>query len=185
MRKRSGGSSRLSVRPGKDAGDIMTSPVINRPESYIKEAESMMTRYGKSAPVLKEGRYKGIISREIVEKAIFHGFSKSRIVDFTTTDALIVSPDTQVRDVERLMVEQNQRFMPVVDGERIIGAITRTDILRTLYEDMLRRKHLKEEPAGERPSVGRNLSTWLNERFPPAVSGDAEACGNYCRPLWL
>lgn len=161
-----------SVRPGKDAGDIMTSPVITiDQESYVKEAESMMTRYGVNVlPVLKEGKYKGIISREIVEKAIFHGFSKSRIVDFTTTDALIVSPDAQVRDVERLMVEQNQRFMPVVDGERIIGAITRTDILRTLYEDMLRRKHLKEEPAGERPSVGRNLSTWLNERFPPAVS---------------
>lgn len=161
-----------SIRPVKNASDVMTSPVITiQWDNSVKDAESMMTRYGVNVlPVVKDGRYKGIISREIVEKAIFHGFGKSGVADFTTTDALTASSDTPARDIEQLMVEQNQRFMPVVESDKIIGAITRTDILRTLYEDILRRSRVKMLSMGEKPSVGRNLAAWLKEKFPSAVS---------------
>lgn len=161
---------RVTIRSTKTAKDIMTTPVITiTSESTIKEAESMMTRYGVNVlPVVRDGRYTGIISREIVEKAIFHGFKKSRVYDFTTTDALTVSPDTAIREIETLMIEQNQRFMPVIEGERIIGAITRTDILRTLYEDMLRRSRLTAVSTGK-PLTERNLSNIIMDRFPPSV----------------
>ncbi len=160
-----------SVRHVKTARDVMTTPVITIPwNDTVRSAESMMTRYGVNVlPVVKEGKYRGIISREIVEKAIFHGFGRSTIGDFTTTDAQTVGHDTPVRDIERLMIEQNQRFMPVLEEGRIIGAITRTDILRILYEDMLKRSRLRVPPE-EKPSIGRNLAAWLKERFPPAVS---------------
>jgi tRNA nucleotidyltransferase (CCA-adding enzyme) len=160
-----------SIRHGKSAGDVMTRPVITVSwNDAVKKAESMMTRYGVNVlPVVRDGKYRGIISREIVEKAIFHGFSKSTVGDFTTTDAQTVSRDTQVRDIERLMIEQNQRFMPVLEGDRIMGAITRTDILRTLYEDMLKRSRV-QFPTGEKPSMGRNLGTWIREKFPPSIS---------------
>ena len=167
-----------SVRHGKTARDVMTSPVITVSWSdTVKNAESMMTRYGVNVlPVIRDGEYRGIISREIVEKAIFHGFGKSTAGDFTTTDAQTVLHDTQVREVERLMIEQNQRFMPVLQGDRIIGAITRTDILRILYEDLLKRRRMPSA-AGEKPSMGRNLAAWLRERFPPAVSGTLRLAG--------
>ncbi len=167
-----------SIRHGKNARDVMTTPVITISWSdTVKNAESMMTRYGVNVlPVVRDGKYRGIISREIVEKAIFHGFGKSTVADFTTTDAQTVSHDTQVRDIERLMIEQNQRFMPVLEGDRIMGAITRTDILRILYEDMLRRSRL-QLPAGEKPSMGRNLATWVREKFPPSVSDMLKLAG--------
>ncbi len=175
----------LSIRHGKSAGDVMTAPVITvQWNRSVKEAESMMTRYGVNVlPVVKDGKYRGIISREIVEKAIFHGFGKGMVSDFTTTDALTVSPDTQVRDVERLMVEQNQRFMPVVEDGRIVGAITRTDILRTLYEDLLKRSRPKIAPLQERPSIGRNLSNWLSERFPAWLSEILKLAGEVADTL--
>lgn len=167
-----------SIRHGKSARDVMTTPVITISWSdTVKTAESMMTRYGVNVlPVVRDGKYRGIISREVVEKAIFHGFTKSAVGDFTTTDAQTVSHDTQVRDIERLMIEQNQRFMPVLEGDRIIGAITRTDILRLLYEDMLKRSRL-HLPAEERPSMGRNLATWLREKFPPSISDMLKLAG--------
>ena len=167
------------IRQSKSARDVMTSHVISiAAGASIKDAEEMMTRYGVNVlPVLKDQIYRGIISREIVEKAIFHGFGKSAVMDLTTTDALTVGPDTPIRDIERLMVEQNQRFMPVVDGGVIVGAITRTDILRTLYEDLLRRSRLQALPSQEKPSVGRNLAHWINERFPPAVSAMLRLAG--------
>lgn len=167
-----------SIRHGKSAGDVMTTPVITVSwNDAVKKAESMMTRYGVNVlPVVRDGKYRGIISREIVEKAIFHGFSRSTVGDFTTTDAQTVSHDTQVRDIERLMIEQNQRFMPVLEGDRIMGAITRTDILRILYEDMLKRSRV-QFPTGEKPSMGRNLSTWIREKFPPFISDMLKRAG--------
>ncbi len=159
-----------AVRSTKTARDIMTTPVVTiSSDSTIKEAESMMTRYGVNVlPVVEKGRYTGIISREVVEKALFHGFKKSRVEDFTTTDALTVTADTSVPEIEALMVEQNQRFMPVVEGDKIIGAITRTDILRTLYEDMLKRSRVTTVTE-DRAFSERNLTSQIQDRFPPFV----------------
>jgi tRNA nucleotidyltransferase (CCA-adding enzyme) len=59
--------------------------------------------------------------------------------------------------------------MPVVDDGRIIGAITRTDLLRTLYEEFLRRRKIEETVVRGKPSAGRSLSSWLKSRFTPEV----------------
>ena len=162
---------RNNVKPFKVASDVMTRPVISiKWDSSIKEAEAMMTRYGVNVlPILREDKYVGLISREIVEKALFHGFGKGKSIDFATTDATTVSPNAPIREVETLMIEQNQRFMPVVDDGRIIGAITRTDLLRTLYEEFLRRRKIEETVVRGKPSVGRSLSSWLKSRFTPEV----------------
>ncbi len=120
-------------------------------------------------PIVKEGKYTGLISREIVEKALFHGFGKKRCTEFSTTDAITVGPDKPIRDIETIMIEQNQRFMPVIKEGLIIGAITRTDLLRVLYEEFLRRKRLDKEDITERPSTGRNLSASLKDRFPEEI----------------
>ncbi|MBI5188149.1 MAG: CBS domain-containing protein [Nitrospirae bacterium] len=159
------------VKPGKVASDIMTRPVISiQWDSPIKEAEAMMTRYGVNVlPVLREGRYAGVISREIVEKAIFHGFGKNRVIEFSTTDATTVGPHTPIREIETMMIEQNQRFMSVIENGRIVGAITRTDLLRTLYEEFLRRRRIEKTVAREKPTEGRSLSSWMKDRFPPDI----------------
>ena len=160
-----------NVKPGKVASDIMTKPVISiQGEVSVKEAEVMMTRYGVNVlPVLKEEKYLGLISREVVEKALFHGFGKSRAIDFSTTDAIIVDPQAPIRQIETLMIEQNQRFMPVVENGKIVGAITRTDLLRTLYEEFLRRRRIEETVTKEKPTIGRNLSSWFREKFPSEI----------------
>jgi len=159
------------VKPAKVASDIMTSPVISIAwDKPIKEAEAMMTRYGVNVlPILKEEKFAGLLSREIVEKALYHGFGKSRAIEFSTTDAITVNLHTPIREIETLMIEQNQRFMPVIEDEKIVGAITRTDLLRTLYEEFLRRRKIGEALTKEKPAIGRSLSSWLKERFPAKV----------------
>ncbi|GAB4390114.1 MAG: CBS domain-containing protein [Thermodesulfovibrionales bacterium] len=162
---------RSAVRPGKTAADVMTRPVITTPaDATLKEVEATMTRYGVNVlPVLKNGIYAGIISRENVEKALFHGFKRSRAADFASTDALTAEMGTPVRDIETTMIEQNQRFMPVLEGDRIVGAITRTDLLRVLYEDYLRRRKIKEPAGEERTHIRKNLGSWLRNKFPREV----------------
>jgi len=175
----------MNIKPGKVASDIMTRPVIHiQWDISVKEAEAMMTRYGVNVlPVLKEDRYAGLISREIVEKALFHGFGKSRAMDFSTPDAITVDPQTPIRQIETLMIEQNQRFMPVVEHGKIVGAITRTDLLRTLYEEFLRRRKIEETMTREKPTIGRNLSSWFKEKFPPEIHNLLRLSGEVAEEL--
>lgn len=158
------------VKPLKSARDVMTTPVVViQHNSTVKDAEYMMTRYGVNVlPVVKKDKYIGILTREVVEKALFHGFGKSKCIDFATTDVITVSADAPVSDVETSMIEQNQRFVPVIEGGRIIGAITRTDILRALYEDFLRKSRVStKELVGESViGLGRNISGILKEKLP-------------------
>jgi tRNA nucleotidyltransferase (CCA-adding enzyme) len=156
------------VRPQKVAANIMTRPVITIPwKATMKEVESKLTRSGVNVlPVLKDDRYIGVISRENVEKALYHGFHDSKVIEFMTTDAAVAEPENSIREVEAQMIEQNQRFMPVVKEGKIIGAITRTDLLRNLYEDFLKRSRIKKKEVEDRPSVGRNITAMMTERFP-------------------
>ena len=176
---------KTSVKPGKVASDIMTRPVISIQEDVpVKEAEVMMTRYGVNVlPVLSGEKYNGLISREVVEKALFHGFGKNKAMDFATTDDSTVSSNTPIREIETLMIEQNQRFMPVIEKEKIVGAITRTDLLRTLYEEFLRRRKIEDTVTKGKPVIGRNLSSWLKEKFPSEVYGLLKLSGEIADEL--
>lgn len=159
------------VKGGKSAADIMTTPVIRiQWNSSIKEAEDTMTRYGVNVlPVLKDGKYAGLLPRETVQKALYHGFKKNKCIEFAGSDAVTCSVDTPIREVETMMIEWNQRFMPVLADGEIIGAITRTDLLRVLYEEFLRKKHIYREEAAGRSPAARNLESLLKERFPSKI----------------
>ncbi|GAB4543150.1 MAG: CBS domain-containing protein [Thermodesulfovibrionia bacterium] len=174
------------IRPVKTARDIMTSPVkCISWDDTITSAEKTMTRYGVNVlPVIKDNIYKGIISREVVEKAIFHGFSKSKVSEFCSTDVSTVNPLTPTSEVETLMIEQNQRFMPVIEGERIVGAITRTDLLRSLYESLLRKRMItSKETLAEKPSIGKNLNSLMMEKFPDEIYNLLRLCGEVAKEL--
>jgi len=162
---------RKIIKPRKTIADIMTRPVITISwDETIKEAESRMTKYGVNVlPVVKDEKYIGILSREIVEKALYHGFYKSKAVDFTTTDAEVASTDDSIREIEARMIEQNQRFLTVLKGDNIVGAITRTDLLRNLYEDFLKRSRIGKERLTVRTPIGRNIASVISERFPKTV----------------
>jgi tRNA nucleotidyltransferase (CCA-adding enzyme) len=162
------------VRPTKLAKDVMTSPVVViRNSSSVREAENMMTRYGVNVlPVVKRDKYLGTLTREAVEKALFHGFGKSPCEDFTTTDVITAVPETPVSEIDAVMIEQNQRFVPVIEAGRVIGAITRTDILRSIYEDFLRKSRVSSREAiGEAAPLGRNISGILKEKLPGELYG--------------
>ena len=174
------------ICPSKTAQDIMTSPVKSIDAGKtISAAEKALTKYEVNVlPVLKQKTYYGLISREVVEKALFHGFGKSRVTEFCTTGAPSVTPTTPLNHIEAQMVEQNQRFMPVIKDSRVVGAITRTDILRSIYESLLKKNRIKShEQLTEKPSTGKNLTATMKARFPKEVFQLLEYAGVIAREL--
>jgi tRNA nucleotidyltransferase (CCA-adding enzyme) len=174
------------IHPSKTAKDIMTSPVKSIPwNKTIKTAEKILTRYEVNVlPVLKDDTFYGLISREVVEKALFHGFGRTRITEFCTTETPTVTPSTSINVIEPLMIEQNQRFMPVVENSHIVGAITRTDLLRSLYESLLRKSRITDrEKLSEKASIGKNLISIMRSKFPPEIYNLLKLSGETARSL--
>lgn len=157
------------IKSQKTAKDLMTTPVISvQCDRTIKEVEEMMTKYGINAmPVLKGEKFIGIITRGVVEKAIFHGLKKSKVGDFATTDVYTAEENTPVMEIEKNMIELNQRFVPILRDRKVTGVITRTDILRNLYEELIRKFKISQtQPEHE---IRRNVANLMRELLPEEV----------------
>ncbi len=72
-------------------------------------------------------------TRQIIEKASFHGFKNSPVQDYMSSEFAAAHPRTTLSKVQDLIVGNNQRFLPVLERDKLVGAITRTDLLRWLY----------------------------------------------------
>lgn len=161
-----------TVKPGRFAIDVMTYPVISiSADTLIQDAEGMLTRYGINAlPVTdRKGEYFGIVTREVIEKAIYHELGARTVEEFSSTDALTAERYTPVSVIERRMIERNERFITVVENGKIKGAITRTDLLRAMYDANLRRIGILKAGADQKQSVEKNISSWVCARLHKGV----------------
>ncbi|MEW6695820.1 MAG: CBS domain-containing protein [Bacillota bacterium] len=124
------------VRPPLTVRDIMSSPVkMVFPETTIEEAGKIMLRYGHTGlPVIKDGKLAGVISRRDVEKATHHGLGHAPVKGYMTVGVITVHKDMNINDVQDLMIERDIGRLPVVEGDRVIGIVSRTDVLQTLHE---------------------------------------------------
>jgi CBS domain-containing protein len=50
------------------------------------------------------------------------------IKDWMTRDVQTITPNTTVPEAHRLMTQNNIRRLPVLDGERLVGIVTRGDV---------------------------------------------------------
>ncbi|MHB8173725.1 MAG: CBS domain-containing protein, partial [Nitrospirota bacterium] len=159
-----------NVRPMKLARDIMTRPVISIQDSAtIKEAGESMTRYSVNVlPALRSGGLSGLMTREVVQKSIFHGLGERPVSELMSTDFKTVSPETSFKTIEDIMIRHTQRFLPVVEQGKVVGAITRTDLLRALHDGLMERETLGLGYKGE-DGFGKNISGLIQERLPTAT----------------
>lgn len=153
---------RESVRAPLTVAEIMSSPVKTvSPEITIAEAGQVMLRYGHSGlPVVREDQLVGILSRRDIEKAQRHNLTHAPVKAFMSHQVVTVEPYLPVSDAQTLMIEHNIGRLPVVEGGRLVGIISRTDILRTLHPDFKPQFRLLYTPA---PSTAgkRNIAALL------------------------
>lgn len=54
------------------------------------------------------------------------------VADVMTADPVVVQADMSVEDVATLMVDREVSRIPVLDGEKVVGIISKSDIVRSL-----------------------------------------------------
>ncbi|MGB9803755.1 CBS domain-containing protein [Desulfofundulus sp.] len=155
------------VRPPLTAAGIMSSPVKTvTPETTIKEAGRIMMRYGHTGlPVVQKDRLVGVISRRDVEKADLHGLGHAPVKGFMSQNVVWVTPDVPVSEVQQLMIEHDIGRVPVVSEGRLVGIVSRTDVLRTMHGDFPSRYRVIY--SGHLPAAGSNISELMQQVLNP------------------
>jgi tRNA nucleotidyltransferase (CCA-adding enzyme) len=122
------------IRLGSTAADIMSTPVRSLDETAtIGGARELLNRYNLNAmPVVRDGKVLGVLNRQLVDKAFYHGLASAPASEYMSTEFVSVRPDTPIRVLQELLLERDQRFFPVVSEGQLLGALTRTDLLRQL-----------------------------------------------------
>lgn len=83
-------------------------------------------------PVTKSGRVMGIISLKDAKKVPKEEIDVTRVREVMKTDFTPLKPDQEANIAWKKMLEEGHSRFPVIEDGRMIGILTRSDIMRTL-----------------------------------------------------
>ncbi|MCL6612130.1 MAG: CBS domain-containing protein [Peptococcaceae bacterium] len=172
------------VKPPLSASDIMSFPVKTVFEdATIAEASRVMMRYGHSGlPVVEGLALKGVISRRDVEKAMNHGLGHAPVKGYMTANVVTVHPNMPVAEVREIMIENDIGRVPVVDGGRLVGIVSRTDVLKTLHGDFQNGYHVVHGGRSKQ-SLYNNIAEVMRRGLSPSVLGILRQAGDIAGQL--
>lgn len=123
------------------ARDFMTPHLVTlRPEMELLDAiKLLLEKQISGAPVVDaQGNLVGILSeRDCLPQVVvasYHGEAAGRVVEVMRHDVHTVDAEASLMDVAQSFVKSRYRRYPVVDGNRLVGIISRRDVLRAALE---------------------------------------------------
>lgn len=135
------------------AEDLMTRSVVTvRPGTPAKEAARLLVDRGFTAlPVVDdEDRLLGVVTEHDLlrnrllpdPRALVHGEppepvapASPSVAEVMTTDVVTAAPTTHATALSRMMLDRRVRSVPVLSGDRLLGIVTRRDLLRSIARD--------------------------------------------------
>jgi CBS domain-containing protein len=119
--------------------DYMARTLITfKPETEVLDAvHTLVDKRIAGAPVVDdEGSLVGMLSEfdcmKVVLGASYHGNAGGPIRDYMTTDTKTVDAQMNIVDLAQVFVDTGFRRFPVLEGNRLVGQISRRDVLRAL-----------------------------------------------------
>jgi CBS domain-containing protein len=133
------------------ADEVMTTNVVTvGPNATVKEVARLLVARGINAvPVVDpQGRLVGIVSeRDLIplethEDPLRHalpvqngegnGNVPKAVEEVMSKDVIALPPDADIADLARLMLDHRIKQIPIVRGSRVVGIVTRRDVLKVL-----------------------------------------------------
>ncbi len=112
-------------------------PVTVPPDFPVKQVIRLMRARGiRHVLVIDGGRLAGIVSDRDVRRLLLDGepqvFPGSPVGQLVTASPVTVSPETSLTEAARGMLEMKIGALPVVEDDRPIGILTKSDALEAL-----------------------------------------------------
>ncbi len=140
-----------ALRPAATAWDIMEEDVqVLGVESSLLDASLFLekTLYSGAPVVDGDGRIAGFITLWDIMKGRKAGQMKAPVRTYMSRKLVTAAPDTTVREIDDLLFQNNIGHLPIVVEDRIVGIVTRTDLLEFKRSEK-RKKDLLLKGIGE------------------------------------
>jgi acetoin utilization protein AcuB len=126
----------------------MQTNVVTIPSStLIIDAQKIMQENGiRRLPVVDNGKLVGIVTRNRLRDAapsaattlsvweLHYLLSKITVKDIMVREVLTTTPESTIEDAAAIMAENRFGAMPVMEGDKLLGIITATDLFRLLID---------------------------------------------------
>lgn len=115
--------------------DVMVREVITLDEnSTVREAAEIMNKFAiGSLIIVSKGKAVGIITeRDILRRVVAEAkdAESTRVKEIMTTPLVVVEPNLDLEEAAKLMFQMKIKKLPVVDGKKLVGLVSLTDIAR-------------------------------------------------------
>jgi CBS domain-containing protein len=131
---------------GMQVHEIMSTDieVVDRNDNLQTVEERMVTKQLRHLPVLEQGEVVGMVTQRDLFKAAMSsdmGYGEKaqkaylqsvRVKEIMVYPVVTVSPDTSVAAAADILINQGIGCLPVVDATKLVGIVTKTDLLRCL-----------------------------------------------------
>ncbi|MFZ6758724.1 CBS domain-containing protein [Undibacterium sp. Ji50W] len=128
------------------------------PDIPITEAVSVMEEKDIGSLVVMEyGDLVGILTFREVIRAIHKNqgsLGTGTVRKYMDDHPLTVTPETEVNEVRRMMLEKHSRYLPVMDAKTLLGVISFYDVARAVleaqsFENKMLKAYIRDWPVEE------------------------------------
>ena len=117
---------------------MTTDVIVVKPDMEIRRAVHLLLSNGVSGvPVVDDaGRLLGVLTERdcigVALHASYHDEPGGSVAKFMTTEVKTVTPETSLMEVAEMLVDSPHRRFPVIEDGRLVGLISRHDVLRAI-----------------------------------------------------
>ncbi len=128
------------------------------PQTSLREAIDLMVEKDiGSLVVMHGGALVGLLTFREVMRAVHRNqgsVGPDTVGDHMLRDVFTISPDTDVNEIRRQMLERHARYVPVMDGKVLLGVMSFYDVARSVleaqsFENTLLKAYIRDWPADE------------------------------------
>ncbi len=118
------------------AEDVMVKKLITvAPDVKIAYADLLMTRNSIGGlPVVEEEKLVGIITQRDIMYARNYSIGNLEVKDLMSKEVVTVEPDTKLKEILKVMLENKIERIPVVKDGKLVGMVVHNKILKKIYE---------------------------------------------------
>ena len=150
------------TQPKIYAKDIMTFPVKTvTQEEKVTDAQEKLKRFGcKGTPVLNEdAELVGVLTLGDIKKALKNKMGHSRVKGYMSSKLVTASPGTPLYELKDILTKQDKGRIPVIDRNKLVGIVTRTDVLKKVHSSFF------PEEAWKKPHL-TNIASKMKKMLP-------------------
>jgi len=127
-----------------------------------QDVDTMALQDIGSLVIMEFGELVGMLTfREIIRHLQANGGSlgTSTIRSIMDDAPVTVSPNTEVNEVRRLMLDKHARYIPVMDGRMLLGVISFYDVAKAVleaqgFENRMLKAYIRDWPGEQRETEG-------------------------------